>query len=369
MKTKILFFHFDLGNGGAEKVLINLLKGLDYNKYDITLYLLFKHGVNLPSLPSNVKLRYLFNRKPFRGITHLLKLLSPKLLHKLLIKDKYDIEIAYIEGAPTRIISGCQDSHVKLYAWVHIQMHNTFFSSFRTAQEAKISYHRFDKVLFVSNVAKNSFLIKTGWLDIPMDICHNVIDVNEIKRLSSEEVCINISPSKINLCSVGRLNQQKGFIRLVNILGSLKHDVTLDWQLYILGQGEQRQLIENAIAENGLQEHIYLLGYDANPYKYVSKMDVFVCSSYEEGYSTAVTESIVVGTPVITTNCAGMDEILSDSGAGIIVENSDQDLKDVLENLLKGKIDIQAMKINAVNRSTYFSQSNINEFEHVINEA
>lgn len=368
MKTKILFFHFDLGNGGAEKVLINLLKGLDYNKYDITLYLLFKHGVNLPSLPPNVKLRYLFNRKPFRGITHLLKLLSPKLLHKLLIKDKYDIEIAYIEGAPTRIISGCQDKHVKLFAWVHIQFHKKIFSSFRTFNEADISYHKFNKVVFVSEVAKRTFLTKTCWSDILWDVCHNVIDVNEIKRLSREEIRLNLSTSKINLCSVGRLNQQKGYVRLVKILGSLKNKVTLDWQLYILGQGEQRQLIETAIVENGLQEHIYLLGYDTNPYKYVSKMGLFVCSSYEEGYSTAVTESIVVGTPVITTDCAGMDEILSNSGAGIIVENSDQALKDALEKLLTGKINLQAMRVNAINRSSYFSQSNITKFENVINE-
>ena len=121
MKTKILFFNFDLGNGGAEKVLINLLKCLDYQKYDVTLYLLFKHGINLSSLPSNVKLKYLFNRAPFRGIIHLLKLLSPKALHKLLIKEKYDIEIAYLEGAPTRIISGCPDRDTKLFSWIHTQ--------------------------------------------------------------------------------------------------------------------------------------------------------------------------------------------------------------------------------------------------------
>ena len=77
-------------------------------------------------------------------------------------------------------------------------------------------------------------------------------------------------------------------------------------------------MIETAIFENDLQDYVHLLGYDRNPYKYVSKMDLFVCSSYEEGYSTAVTESIVVGTPIITTNCAGMDEIIGNSEAGIM---------------------------------------------------
>lgn len=368
MKTKILFCHFDLGNGGAEKVLINLLKSLDYSKYDVTLYLLFKHGVNLSTLPANVKLLYLFNRKPFRGITHLLKLLSPRFLHKLLIKDKYDIEIAYIEGAPTRIISGCQDNNVKLFAWVHIQFSKKLFSSFRTYDEANKSYHNFDKVLFVSEVARSTFSANTGWTDIPLGICHNVINVDEIITLSKDVIDLSLSTSKINLCSVGRLTHQKGYIRLINILGSIKNNVSRDWQLYILGQGEEKQLIETSVIKAGLQDNVHLLGYNMNPYKFVSKMDLFICSSYREGYSTAVTESIILGTPIITTDCAGMDEILGDSGAGIIVENTDKALTDILSKLLTGKIDINSLKAKAKIRSTYFSESNLKEFESVINE-
>lgn len=368
MKTKILFFHFDLGNGGAEKVLVNLLKCLDYSKYDVTLYLLFKHGINLSSLPSNVRLKYLFNRAPFRGIIHLLKLLSPKALHKLLIKEKYDIEIAYLEGAPTRIISGCPNTNTKLFSWVHTSVKENFFKSYRSLNEAQKTYRRYDKILFVSEYGKQVFKEKTGWTDFPLDVCHNVIIVDEIKCKSKESVSLELSSSKLNLCSIGRLTEVKGYVRLVRMLGELKDKVKLDWQLYILGQGEQKQLIEDTIHEYGLQDYVYLLGYDMNPYKYVSKMDLFICSSYIEGYSTAVTESIIVETPVITTDCSGMNEILGDSKAGIIVENSDEGLKSILEDLLNGKIDIKELKRNAIKRSVYFSQSNIKEFEDVINE-
>ena len=366
MKTKILFFHFDLGNGGAEKVLVNLLKCLDYQKYDVTLYLLFKYGVNLPSLPSNVRLLYLFDRKPFRGIIHLLKLLSPEVWHRLLIKEEYDIEIAYLEGAPTRIVSGCPNKGAKLFSWVHIQVDKRFFAPYRSLNEAKKAYQRFNKILFVSEFAKQDFLSKTGWKELPMAVCHNVIDIDDIKCKSKETINIKLLPPNLNLCSVGRLTEQKGYIRLVNVLGELKDRITSDWQLYILGQGEQKHLLEEAILDNGLQEHIHLLGFDINPYKYVSKMDLFICSSYKEGYSTAVTESIVLGTPVITTECSGMSEILGDSGAGIIVENSDEGLKAVLEDLLTGKIDLSALKSSAEQRSSFFSQSNVKEFEAVI---
>lgn len=366
MKKKILICHFDLGNGGAEKVLINLLKCLDYQKYDVTLFLLFKFGVNISSLPSNVRLLYLFDGAPFKGITHLLKILSPRLLHRLFIKEKYDIEIAYLEGAPTRIVSGCSGKNTKLYAWVHTQVSKGFFSPYRSLNEAKKVYSRFDKIVFVSEFAKQAFVSTTGWKNLPLGVCHNVINTEEIKELSKEKISIPLFPSQIKMCSVGRLIEVKGYVRLVRILGTLKNNVTRDWQLYILGQGEQKHLLEEAILDNGLQEHIHLLGFDMNPYKYVSKMDLFICSSYKEGYSTAVTESIVLGTPVITTECSGMNEILGDSGAGIIVENSDEGLKAVLEDLLTGKIDLSALKSSAEQRSSFFSQSNVKEFEEVI---
>lgn len=368
MKKKILFFHFDLGNGGAEKALVNLLKCLDYQRYDITLFLLFNYGVNLAFLPPNVKLRYLFNRSPFRGVTQLLKILSPKALHKLLIKDRYDVEIAYMEGSPTRIVGACPYEETRLYSWVHTQDDRGFFNPYRTLGEAKKTYLKFDKILFVSDNAKQTFEEKMGWESLSLGVCHNVIDSDDIKEKSQETIDINISSSQLNICSVGRLTEVKGYARLLRILGQLKDNVKIDWRLYILGQGEQKQLLESILAKFGLQERIHLLGYDANPYKYVSKMDVFVCSSYKEGYSTAVTESIVVGTPVITTDCSGMREIIGDSKAGIIVENSDEGLKGVLEDLLNGKINIKELKVNALKRSNYFGQSNIKEFEDVINE-
>ena len=366
MKLKMLLFHFDLGHGGAEKVLVNLLKSLDYEKYDVTLYLLFKHGVNLPYLPINVRVLYLFDRKPFRGITIFLKLLSPKLLHKLLIRDKYDIEIAYLEGAPTRIVSGCPNKSTKLFSWVHIKAAKGFFRPYRSLREAQAAYSRFNQVVFVSEAAKQAFQAKTHWSHLTYKVCHNVMDIDEIMIKSNECINFQLSPSSINMCSVGKLINDKGYPRLIRILGEIRNNLSLEWKLFILGEGSMRHAIEKQILEYGLQDHVHLLGYDTNPYKYVAKMDVLICASYNEGYSTAVVESIVVGTPVITTDCAGMSEIIGDSGAGIIVENSDEGLKNILEELLTGKVDISGLRNNASRRSGYFSKSNLKEFEDII---
>lgn len=64
------------------------------------------------------------------------------------------------------------------------------------------------------------------------------------------------------------------------------------------------------MAENNLTDTFTFLGYRDNPYKYVKKADLYVCSSRREGFSTAVTEALIVGTPVVSTNCSGAYELL-----------------------------------------------------------
>ena len=149
---------------------------------------------------------------------------------------------------------------------------------------------------------------------------------------------------------------------LTNIL---LHGIT-NWHFYLLGEGELRTEIEKEIKLGGLDNYVTLLGYDINPYKYVAKMDYFVCSSYKEGYSTAVTESIIVGTPVITTDCAGMHEILG-RDAGLIVENADNALQDALVYILSDSSLKIKYKEGCIQRSSIFSmESTIKEFEDFI---
>ena len=64
----------------------------------------------------------------------------------------------------------------------------------------------------------------------------------------------------------------------------------------------------------------------------MTQSDLFVCSSISEGYSTAVTEALILGLPVVTTDCSGMNELLQGEKYGIITENSEATLLKVLNN-------------------------------------
>ena len=121
---KVLFLIHDLGPGGAEKVLVNLVNNMDKSEFDITLMTLFDVGVNKKSIASHIRYKSAFKHM-FRGNSHLMKLLTPEQLHRWLIKEHYDVEVAYLEGPCARIISGCPNPNTKIYSWVHIEQHTT----------------------------------------------------------------------------------------------------------------------------------------------------------------------------------------------------------------------------------------------------
>lgn len=105
--------------------------------------------------------------------------------------------------------------------------------------------------------------------------------------------------------------------------------------LYILGIGPLQAEMEEYIRRNELQDTVTLLGYQTNPYNYVSKCDLFVCASFAEGFSTAATEALIVGTPVCTVEVSGMKEMLGEHNEwGVVTENSEDELYLGIKKLL-----------------------------------
>ncbi len=326
-KKKILFFHFDLQGGGAEKVLVNLLNHLNPDKYDITLQLVFGLGVNMENIPSYVKVKCLF-RHQFRGFSRFQRLFTPSFWHNRLIHESYDIEIGYMENFPTRIISACPNRATKLIAWVHTPFDDfeDCIQSFKSMQEAEACYKKFDRIAFVSEESKNVFVKKFCEVKVPMIVLRNINDTKRIIELSKKEIPITLSEETINICSVGRLIPVKGYERLLSVVRDLKQSTQKKFHLYLLGKGPCKEQLEKLIQSYAIEDVVTLLGFDDNPYRYVARMDLFVCSSFKEGFSTAVTESVVLGTPVITTNISGMSEILEKGKYGMIVENDEESL-------------------------------------------
>lgn len=354
---KILFFIPNLMHGGAEKVLVNLVNNLDRDKYDITLQTIFDVGVNKQYLNKDIKYKYVF-KKLFRGSTTIFKIFSPKFLYKYIIKDKYDIVISYLEGPTARIISGCPYNSKKV-SWIHIEMNDEqkFALGFRDGDEARKCYSKFDEIICVSNTVKQIFLETSKLNESKVEVLYNTNETDQILEKSKDAVVdIAFDKDTVNICSVGKITGTKGYDRLARVHKKLI-DEGLNHHIYILGIGEDEDKINKYIKENNLQDTYTLLGFRDNPYKYVAKCDLFVCSSLREGFSTAVTESLVVGTPVVSTLCSGAQELLGyNNEYGLVVENSEDGIYNGMKKLLEDRELLAYYKEKACERGSFFSK-------------
>jgi len=365
---KVLFLIHDLGHGGAEKVLVNLVNNMDQSKFEISVLALFGGGVNEQFLKKDIHYRTVF-KKPFPGNSHIMKIFTPELLHKWFVKDEYDIEISYLEGPSARIVSGCKNSKTKLVSWIHCTMknQNDVADSFRSIGEAEKCYNAMDKMVFVSDGVREAFLSNCKYSGAT-EVLYNTVESEKIIEMSQEDA-VEICADKIGLIAVGTLKPVKGFDRLLRVVKKL-HDDGYPIHLYLLGTGPQRNELEQFIIDNSLENVVSLLGYKTNPYKYVSKCSLFVCSSFSEGFSTAVTEALIVGTPVCTVNVSGMKEMLGDANEyGVITDNDEESLYAGIKLLLDDDKLMSHYKKQAVVRGEIFkTEQTVRDVEVMMGE-
>lgn len=358
MKKKILFFIPTLMHGGAEKVLVNLVNYLDKEKYDITLQTLFDCGINKKFLKTDIKYRSNFKHL-IRGNTKLMLLFSPEFLYKKLVRYEYDIIVSFLEGPTARILSGCPYNGTKKIAWIHIEQHTkkVFAKCFRTFNEAINVYNSFDKIICVSKTVKKDFE-RISQINDKTLVLYNVNDTEKIIEKSKEIITDYEFQLDIpTFCSVAKITKTKGYDRLARVHKRLI-DEGIKHNIIIIGKGEDEKKINLYCKENGIEKTFKLIGFKENPYKYVVKCDGYICSSLREGFSTAVTEALILGIPCISTNCSGAYELLgTENKYGIVVDNDEESLYKGLKRLLISSDLLKKYKNMAIIRGKYFSTS------------
>jgi len=240
---KILFLIHDLSQGGAEKVLVNLVNHMDRSKFDITVMALFGGGVNEQFLSKNIRL---INRhkRTICGNSHIMKLFTPKQLFRFYIREHYDIIVSYLEGPCERIVSGCDDPDAKLVSWIHIEQHTpeNAAASFRTFQESAQCYGAFHKTVCVSETVKQDFLSIYPNLS-NVSVLYNTNNTVQILAHSQEPVASVFDENHLFWCGVGKLTPSKGFDRMLRIQKRLS-DEGYPVHFLALGDGPMRKDLE-----------------------------------------------------------------------------------------------------------------------------
>lgn len=329
---RILFFIDALSGGGAEKVLQTLVNNMNQQKFEITVQTIEEvdpNGLLVPGIRYRAINRCKTNwgRKLF---SYWLRLCAEfRWLYPLYIKDDYDIEVAYLECGPTKIMAGSTNQKALKLAWVHCDLEKKEGISAQ-AEKLKKYYQAYDKVICVSENVKDSFIRLFG-AEPEAVVLHNVNDEADI--LTKAEAFGVPRAKGTNLVAVGRLTNQKGFDRLLEACSLLKRDGYV-FRLRVLGEGPERPSLETQIQQNQLGDYVQLLGFQGNPYPYMKAADLLVCSSRYEGLSTVITEALILGKAVVTTPCTGMDELLGDSEYGLITEDSAEGIYTGLKKML-----------------------------------
>ena len=329
---KLLFFiNTTLSSGGAEKVLRTLVNNMDQSRFDITVITSWPEDGGKYLAPGiHYRSLYPARNQFWRLVSRLEAGLG--LTYRMRMAGEYDIEIAYLEHGPTKVLASSTNQRARKLAWVHCELDKTETDIAQLQKKASPWYPKFDRVICVSRNVRDSFYRLFGDSH-RCEILYNVVDSEDICTKAAQPLPDALQKRKRTVATIGRMYPQKGYDRLLQAHRRL-HEDGLDYDLWILGDGPDRSALEDYCRENHLEDSVFMPGFLTNPYPAFREADVIVCSSRYEGFSTVITEALILGKPVVTTDCSGMDELLGNNEFGIVTENSEDGLYAGLKKML-----------------------------------
>lgn len=350
---RILFFNDSLTMGGTEKLLVSLLIHLAEKDCTITLLLPepSEQNILLKDIPTSISIKYLYPE----NTPHLKKKIGENIMiffprffakWKELKAVDYDEIVCFKETFFARIFS---KMNIPKILWIHnilytrkYEIHSLreSFSVWLNKKQLKRvqrSYDKFDKVLCVSDAAKDAYLDVLHNGKAPnqdIRILYNAIDLSKIAEKAKEPV-ISIPQDHTNFILITRVSPEKRTDRLIYAASRLKKE-GYNFHVYIIGDGMNSETMKTTISQIGLSDQITLIGRTNNPFPYVLQCKWTLCVSERESFSLTLLESMALKTPVITTNCGGPRDIVNGGDYGMLVENSTegvyQGMKAVLDD-------------------------------------
>lgn len=382
MKKKILFVIPDFYIGGTNKSLENLLLLIDSNIYEIRIFSLYEDGdfyykekVFKPYLIKKSLFYRLFHDYFwFRKFSTLVSLLfrcnASRLLHKFEInriqkKEKFDTVIAYQESSATICVSMLRNCSNRI-AWVHCELRYWLqdLVKGRKLEEAG-DYSKYDKIICVSESARQSFLSLYPQLSDKVMFIYNSVDDNHIKELADDvKVNVPFSDNTFNILSVGRFSPTKQFDLIPKIVSELKKMTSKPFCWYIIASTEEcLQDMLDKIEKYDVSREVILLGAKDNPYPYFKKSDLFVCTSVSESFSYVIAESKVLHVPVLCNNIPVAKEVVSDEEGWI---SSIADMPGTLSRIIDKNNGIYTSVKEKILNYQYNNHEILKKFEDIV---
>lgn len=358
---KIVFGITSLTFGGAERVLVDIANKL-CSKYDITIFTIYGNGELEKELSPKIKLEHLCS-KAYKELTiEERRLVSLKLLifgerlYKTYFNWKYDVEIAFLEGPITRLFA-CYGNKKKKIAWIHNDISKVYGEGFKAKLKKwldRSNYKRFDKLVFVSEDNKKIFE-KFYKIRTKKEVIYNYIDDKKVKEKAEEPLDIKFDENNFNIVTVARLTHQKAIDRYINVHQKLIEKGYKN-KIYIVGDGPEKENLQNLIKENKVEDSFILLGEKSNPYPYIKAGDLFCLPSKFEGYPMVVLEAKILNKYIAITDTAAREGVVNYKKSKIL-ENSEDGIYNGLAELINIKEEIKDLE----KKNSYYNNYGIIE--------
>lgn len=341
MKKKIIFVTKALWIGGIETALVNLLKYLDYDRYDVTLLVLKAELDMLDQIHPKCRVliadrekQVAFSEKyRYQRLYHFTEeAANPSAIHRALMwtvplirwienrlyiryirrqmrNETFDTAVIYSDVAGETAVRAIKaDRYLMFYH--HGAMRHVYHDA--------VAYRRCDKIIAVSeNLAEKlrKFIPEYSY---KVTAVHNLTDVETIRKKAAEPIPEHFDSSKFHIVSVGRVSHEKGMDLAVRVCAKLIDDGYDSVRWWIVGDGPAMRKVRMLIKELHMEEYIFPVGMKSNPYPYILQADLYVQPSRVEAFGLAIIEAMILGRMVISTCTAGAGNIIENGKTGVL---------------------------------------------------
>lgn len=321
---------FSLG-GGAEKILSTIVSNLDPKKYDIDILEIEHFDKGYEPVPDNVRILKALQdyRQPrwLRALLWRLRIYFPRLTRRLLVKEQYDVEVSFTIMNPPLLFSKREE--VKKISWIHGSIEE-FLTDSSKRESHKHQLDAADTIVGISKKTSNSIKEVYPEYSKKLITVYNGYNFESILEKSREMIDIEIEPQSI--CTIGRIEENKGSDRVVEVI-RLLHQQGKIYHLYFIGAGDMEEELKKKVQAYQLEDYVHFLGYQKNPYQYLSHMKVLLSMSKQEGFPGVYVEALSLGVPFVSTEVGGAEELSQEGRFGKIVE-SNQEAAQEIENYM-----------------------------------
>ena len=342
MKKKLLFLNGHLNPGGVEKALVDVLKHLDYSKYEVDLVLFEELGAYLDQIPTDVNVRLADLHNTYGSVAsslfrcvrerdwlcfrlRVLFLMAKyfggevlKLARGMLFgKKQYDAAIGFRIGLCTDLVAYAVNSPQKI-TWWH---HGEYNLSKAESEAYRETCRRMSHIIAVSEGCARFLKDYLPEISDKVSVIPNMVPVKEIQE-KAELFQPYDCGTALKIVSVGRLSPEKHMENCVYAAKYLLKQGIEDFRWFIVGDGEERDRIEGLVEQHGLNGYVAFTGSQSNPYPYIKNADLFVHPSYVESQGLVVLEAMALGIPCVVTKSLGTCEFLEDEVNCVLTEKT-----------------------------------------------